>query len=282
MIDLHTHSTVSDGTDTPTTVVELASRAGLSAVALTDHDTLRHLPEAQAAAERLGVRLVPACELSCELAGRAPGTMHLLVYFLEGGPGPLQDRLGELDAARNERNERIVAVLRANGVAITIDEVLAESGHGTVGRPHVAAVLVRHGDATSIDDAFDRWLAKGRPAYVERHRLEIEESIELAHASAAVTSLAHPFSLDLEAAELDAFVGRLAAAGLDAIECEYGRYSRRDRDTLRGLAARHGLAATGGSDYHGTYKRDLSVGVGTGDLAVPDALLDALEERRPA
>jgi len=281
VIDLHAHSTASDGTDSPAAVVELAARAGLSALALTDHDTLDHLPEARDAARASGLRLVPACEISCALGGRAPGTMHLLVYFVDDRPGPLQDRLGALQASRVSRNVMIVAALREHGVEITLEEVLAEAGPGSVGRPHVAAVLERIGAVGSIQEAFDRWLAKGRPAYFERERLAPEHAIELAHASVAVTSVAHPATLGLPGEELDELLDRLADAGLDALECDYGRYTPAEREGYRALATRHGLAVTGGSDYHGTYKPDLSIGIGRGDLAVADELLDALESRRP-
>ncbi|HVW33552.1 MAG TPA: PHP domain-containing protein [Acidimicrobiia bacterium] len=277
MIDLHSHSTASDGSDSPTQLLALAAQAGLTALALTDHDTVEGLAEARVAAEEVGVRLVPGCELSCEV-GEA--TMHLLVYFLDDGPGPLQDRLGGLQAARSDRNERIVAVLRDHGLDVTLDEILAEAGGGSVGRPHVAGVLLRKGYVPSIQAAFDEWLGRGRPAYLERERLLPAEAIALAHDSGAVTVMAHPYSLGFEGPELDRFVGTLAADGLDGLECEYGRYPPDRRAHLRALAARHRLAPTGGSDYHGTYKPDLRLGTGTGDLHVPDDLLEVLEGRR--
>lgn len=282
VIDLHTHSDVSDGTDAPADVVRMAVDAGLSALALTDHDTLDHVAPARAAAEGTGLRLVPGTELSCDTDGRVPGTVHLLVYFLDDVPGPLQDRLVELRRQRDARNERIVGRLRELGVDVTLEEVRAEAGAGTVGRPHVAAVLVRAGAAASIQDAFDRWLAKGRPAYFERGRLDVREAIALAHASGAVAVVAHPLSTGLAGAELDAFVAGLAGAGLDGLECDYGQYPPAQRRELRALAARHGLVATGGSDYHGRHKPGLAVGTGTGDLAVADEVLGALEARRPA
>lgn len=281
MIDLHTHSTVSDGTDPPAAVVALAATVGLSALALTDHDTLDHLAEARAAADVHGLRLVPGCEISCELDGRAPGSMHLLVYFADESSGPLRDRLGALQAARAERNHRILAALREHGVDVSLDEVLARAGPGSVGRPHVARVLMEKGYVGSIQEAFDRWLARGRPAYFERTRLRPEEAIEVAHASGGVAAIAHPGSLELEPRLLDELVGRLAAAGLDGLECEYGGYGAETRSGLAALARRHGLAVTGGSDYHGDNKPGLGVGTGRGDLAVPDALLHALEARRP-
>lgn len=280
MIDLHTHSNVSDGTDTPAELVALAARAGLTALAITDHDTLEHVPEATRAAAAAGLRLVPACEISCApTAGTA--TMHLLVYFADAD-APLATRLHELQLARMTRNTQIVDRLRDAGIDITVEQVLAQAGEGSVGRPHVAAVLVRAGAVSSIDEAFDRWLSKGRAAYVERARLAPAEAITLAHRSRAVASLAHPGSLGLDADALDAFLAELRAAGLDGLECDYARYEPDARAQYRVLAARHGLAVTGGSDYHGAYKPDLRVGVGRGDLAVPDDLLDELEARRPA
>ncbi|MCU1457516.1 MAG: hypothetical protein JWL73_1608 [Actinomycetia bacterium] len=283
MIDLHSHSTASDGSDSPTEVVRLAAAAGLEALALTDHDTLEHIAEARRAAAQADVRLVPGCEISCELGGRAPGSLHLLVYFVEDEPGPLQDRLLSLQEARAGRNVKIVAVLRDQGMDITLDEVLEEAGGGSVGRPHLAAVMMRKGYVGSIQEAFDLWLADGKPAYVERARLDVATAISLARASGGVTSVAHPFSLKLRGNELDAFVRDLADIGLDALECEYGRYSVEERAELHAIAASNRILATGGSDYHGTYKPDLSVGTGRGDLRVPDSLLDgldALEVRR--
>lgn len=278
MIDLHTHSTVSDGSDAPAALMAMAARIGLSAVALTDHDTVDGLVEARAAAADVAVRLVEGCELSCEVGS---ATMHLLVYFLAEGPGPLQDRLRGLQAARADRNRRIVATLQAHGLDITLEEILAEAGGGSVGRPHVAGVLLRKGYVTSIQEAFDLWLGKGKPAYLDRERLLPAEAIALAHASGAVAVLAHPTSLGYEGRQLERFVAGLASDGLDGMECEYGRYAPDLRADLRAMADRLGLAVTGGSDYHGRYKPDIALGSGLGDLAVRDDLLDALEARRP-
>jgi 3',5'-nucleoside bisphosphate phosphatase len=281
VIDLHTHSTMSDGTDTPERVVELATDAGLSALALTDHDTLDHVPEARAAAHTRGMRLVPGCEISCELRGRAPGSMHLLVFFADDGAGELQERLAALQVARNERNVQIVEALNARAIPIALDEVRAHAGPGSVGRPHIARVLMEGGYVASIQEAFDVWLGKGCPAYFERDRLGPEDAIELTHASGGVCAVAHPGSLGLEDAALDEFVGELAGAGLDGLECEYGAYLPEERAPFHELARRHGLAPTGGSDYHGENKPGLSVGTGRGDLQVPDRYLDELESRRP-
>lgn len=274
MLDLHTHSTVSDGSDAPARVAELAAAAGCSAFALTDHDRLDGLDAAQAAAEEAGVELVPGCEISCEVA---VGTMHLLVYFVSAGDGPLQNELVRLQDARDRRNEVMCARL-----GLSYEALLDEAGGVGAGRPHAAALLVRDGRATSIQDAFDRWLGKGRPGYVEKERLTPDAALALARASGGVPVLAHPLSLELVGGELSSAIGELAELGLAGMECVYGRYSPEDRAALAAIASPLGLSVTGGSDYHGAYKPDLSVGTGRGDLEVPDELLDELKNRRPS
>lgn len=277
MIDLHTHSTVSDGSDPPERIPELAAAAGCRAVALTDHDRLDGLAVAAARAADLGVEFVPGVEVSCEVPS---GTMHLLVYWVEARPGPLQDALVGLQDERSARNRRMVARFAELGLPVTEDELVAEAGGPGIGRPHAAAVLVRKGVVGSVQEAFDVWLAKGRPAYVEKGRLGPAEAITLGRASRGVPVLAHPLSLGLEPGPLEIAIREFAEAGLGGIEATYGRYSAEDRAGLVDLAARTGLVATGGSDHHGTYKPDLQVGVGRGDLDVPDSALDELAGRR--
>jgi len=277
MIDLHVHSTVSDGSDTPEEVVDLAAKAGLSALALTDHDRQDGIAQARERAAQAGLELVPGTEISCQHAG----TMHMLVYFLEPGEGPLQDELVRLQAARDTRNQRLVARLAELGLPVSREELEAEAGGGGAGRPHMAAVLVRKGLATSVQDAFDRYLAKGRPAYLEKERLVPTVAIELSLQSGALPVLAHPLSLSLAPGEMESTVRELAGAGLAGLEAIYGRYSREERADLAVMAAHAGLAITGGSDHHGSYKPDLSVGVGRGDLHVPDGVLTALRDRLP-
>ena len=268
MIDLHTHSTVSDGSDTPARVAELAQMNGCSAFALTDHDRMDGLEAAGKRAAEVGVELVPGCEISCEVPA---GTMHVLIYFVEAG-GPLEVELVRLQEARDARNVRMYRRLSEElGLPITPEEVEAEAGGKGVGRPHVAAVLMRKGVVGSIQEAFDRYLAKGQPGYVEKERLYPDKAIALARELNAVPVLAHPLSLGLEPAELDCTVGELAGLGLAGAEAIYGRYSPDERREVADLARRHGLVATGGSDYHGTYKPDLEIGIGRGDLDVDDA-----------
>lgn len=279
MIDLHTHSTCSDGTDPPERIPELAAAAGCSAVALTDHDTLTGLAAAGRRAAELGISLVPGCELSCAFRDKSA---HVLVYFVADGDGPLQQELGHLRHDRVARNRRLIARLQELGIPITYEEVVAEaSSEESAGRPHVAAVLVRLGAADSIPDAFDRWLGDGRPAHVPKARLSPADAATLARGSGGVAVLAHPLTLGLGPVELAAAVAELAEAGFAGIEAVYGRYTRDQRAGLVELAQRCGLVATGGSDYHGAVKADLSVGTGQGDLRVPDDVIEQLASRRP-
>ena len=288
MLDRHTHSTVSDGSDPPARIVELAVQAGCSAVALTDHDSLAGLDAARHTAAALGVTLVPGCEVSCRRATRPDGTgtgagsVHVLVYFVDQGDGPLQRELVRLRGDRARRNAELAEVLVRLGTGVTYEDAVAEAGgrEEGVGRPHFARALVRAGAATDIDDAFDRFLAADRPAYVPKARLDPADVAGLAHDSGGVAVLAHPMSTGLERSELEGFVARMADAGLDGIEAVYGSYGPDERGWLRRLAARHGLLATGGSDFHGTFKPDLKVGTGRGDLNVPDDLLVMLQRRR--
>ncbi len=271
---------MSDGSDPPQRIPELAAEAGCSAVALTDHDSLAGLPAARRRADELGVTLIPGCEISCRTVGT--GGMHVLVYFVEDDGGPLTDELVRLRQDRHQRNVALAQRLSSLGLPITYQEVIDEAGgEEGVGRPHFAAVLVRHGVVGSIQEAFDSYLANGRPGYVHKSRLNAVDVAALATASGGVAVLAHPYSLGLTSSELASTVGELAEHGFSGIEAIYGRYSPKQRQDLIDLAGRFDLVATGGSDHHGTIKPDLTVGTGTGDLNVPDRVLDQLVARRP-
>lgn len=276
IIDLHSHSTASDGSDPPSHLVELAERVGVSVLAITDHDTQAGVAEAMQAASRFQVEVVPGVELSLEYER---GGMHLVVLWLEPGSGPLQARLPGLRDGRNSRNERMIELLTAAGMPLTMDEVLEESGGGSVGRPHIAAVMARHGYVPDIKTAFELWLGAGRPAYVERPRMEPEEALDLARASGAVPILAHPHTLGITTAqEMASLLQRLGDAGLVGLEAFYASYHRHEREGYADLARRFGLAVSGGSDYHGDYKPGLALGTGYGDLAVPYSVVEGLRE----
>ncbi|MGH2927398.1 MAG: PHP domain-containing protein [Solirubrobacteraceae bacterium] len=277
VIDLHTHSTCSDGTDPPERIPELAAAAGCTAVALTDHDTLAGIGRARARASELGVELVAGCEVSCRYRG---GSAHVLVYFVENADGPLQAELARLRHDRVERNRRLAVRLEELGIPISYEDIVAEAaGEESAGRPHVAALFVRRGVADSVPDAFDRWLGEGQPAYVAKARVTPAEIAAAARSSGGVAVLAHPLALGLDMRALDGVAAELSAAGLAGIEAYYGRYPRHERAALVALARRNGLVPTGGSDYHGVVKPDLSVGTGGGSLSVPDEVLAELRDR---
>lgn len=266
-VDLHLHSRFSDGSDDPEAIVAAAAAAGLSTIALTDHDNLEGIERARAAAAEFEVELISGTELSVEWPR---GAMHLLVYFLEPGSGALQDEMRRIRDGRRNRNLEMIEQLNRIGLEISVAEVEAEAGEGVTGRPHFAAILLRKGYVESLSDAFDRYLAAGRPGYVPRLRLEAARAIELATASGAVTSVAHPHTLGVSADDYGRAFSDLVAAGLGGIEAYYAEYSPEVRHHLAGLAAQLDVVATGGSDYHGSYKPGLAIGTGYGDLAVPD------------
>ncbi|MGH3649404.1 MAG: PHP domain-containing protein, partial [Acidimicrobiia bacterium] len=227
-VDLHTHSTASDGSDSPAQLVEMAAAAGIRALALTDHDTQEGIPQARVAAESSGLELVPGVELSLACAH---GGMHLVVLWLEPGPGPLQSRLEGLQGGRNTRNLRMVEILTGLGMPLTIEEVEAEAGGGSVGRPHIAAVMMTRGYVPDLRTAFELWLGHGKPGYVDRPRLAPEEAIALARESGAVPILAHPHTLGITTApEMADVLTRLRRAGLVGLEAHYAAYRRHEQD----------------------------------------------------
>ncbi|HEX2403294.1 MAG TPA: phosphoesterase, partial [Acidimicrobiia bacterium] len=244
-------------------------------LALTDHDTLEGIEEARDSAYRSGIDLIPGTEISLDYLGG----MHLVVLWLEPGPGPLQDRLGGLQDGRVGRNAAIVEALTDLGMPLTLEEVFEQSGGGSVGRPHIAAVMMRKGYVESVAEAFDLWLGTGRPAYAARPRLSPEEAIGLARDSGAVPVLAHPHTLGINRShEMADMLVRLRSAGLVGLEAMYAAYHRHEREGYADLARRFGLVASGGSDYHGSYKPGLELGTGYGDLVIPDHVVDQLRE----
>lgn len=275
-VDLHVHSNASDGTESPSEVVRLAASAGLTAVALTDHDTLEGVWEAREEAGRQGIELIPGVELSCEWDR---GGLHIVVLFLEPGRGPLQDRLGELREARHRRNRALAERLIELGIDVDYAEVVEEAGGGSVGRPHFAAVMRRKGYVPDISTAFRSYLGAGAPAYVGRRLLAPGEAIALALRSRAVPVLAHPHTLGLDTAEQYAGAyRRMAGYGLVGVECFYGDYHPEARLDLERSVRSFGLLPSGGSDFHGDYKPGLHVGTGRGDLVVPDRVLGDLRD----
>lgn len=285
-IDLHCHSTASDGSESPSEVVRRAAAAGLDAFALTDHDVLEGLAEAEEAALRHDVELIPGTELSLDWSTIAAdadvrGGMHLVVLWVDDVPGPLQDRLADLRRGRETRNHSILERLGQLGFDIPLAEVLAHAGSGSVGRPHIARVMVDRRYVPDIATAFSEYLAHGRPAYVARLRLDPATAIRLSIESGGVPILAHPHTLSMDHdSALEDLLVHLCGLGLMGLETDHAAAEPARRRVLRRMADRLGLAPSGGSDFHGTYKPGMEVGVGLGDLEVPSSYLGDLRSRR--
>lgn len=247
VIELHAHSTASDGTLDPADLVARAAAVGVTTLAVTDHDTVDGCPAAIAAGSPDGVRVVPGIELTVRVAR---GTFHLLGYFAEPAPPALMERMDDIARTREQRNATIMARLAALGAPVDPDVVRA-CATGRVGRPHIAAALVAAGHCNDYLDAFDRYLGDGGAAYVPAGAIDPVEAVQLVKAARGAASLAHPATLRLTPSELDALVGELAGAGLDAVEAYRGDTPVGEQEAYAALAARHGVLATGGSDYHG-------------------------------
>ncbi|MFD9781423.1 PHP domain-containing protein [[Kitasatospora] papulosa] len=250
-IDLHTHSTASDGTDTPAELVANAAAAGLDVVALTDHDTVGGHAEAAAALPE-GLTLVTGAELSCQVDGVS---LHMLAYLFD----PAEPELArERELVRDDRVPRaqaMVRLLQELGVPITWEQVARIAGDGSVGRPHVATALVELGVVDTVSDAFtSAWLGNGGRAYAGKHELDPFDAVRLVKAAGGVTVFAHPLAVKRGAVVPEAVIAGLAEAGLDGIEVDHMDHDASTRARLRGLAADLGLLVTGSSDYHGSRK----------------------------
>jgi hypothetical protein len=271
MIDLHSHTTASDGSLSPTQLVARAAKQGVKALAITDHDTLDGLTEGFAAGKEYKVEIVPGLEISAEFS---PGTMHILGYYIDLDSVYLNEQLAMLREVRNQRNPRIIAKLQALGFDITLSEVENLAGGQVVGRPHFARVMLEKSYVTTPQEAFDRYLAKGAPAYVEKARLDPQAAIEAITQAGGVAVLAHPYQLRAESFDqLDSIIAKLKEAGLDGMEVIYSRHTAAQVIEYQQLAKKYDLLITGGSDFHGVTKPDIEVGIGLGNLAVPEALL---------
>lgn len=276
-VDLHSHSTASDGTLSPTAVADLARQSGLSAWALTDHDTVAGVAQAAARAAELGIDFLPGIEISAEFPN--PGTMHILGYGIDPHSPVLQELTRRLIEGRDNRNPRIIEKLRQLSVSITMEEVENEAGGQVVGRPHIAAVLQRKGYVSSIKQAFDKYLAPGGLAYFDKERLTPASALRMIHDSGGLPVLAHPVQLRTATdGELERIVKDLKDMGLAGIEVIHSDHDASLVDKFSKIADRMGLLKTGGSDFHGMNKKDIRLGVANG-RRVPRALYEALRDK---
>jgi predicted metal-dependent phosphoesterase TrpH len=274
-IDLHTHSSVSDGTDTPEELVRKAAAAGLDVVALTDHDTFDGLDAAVAEGQRIGVQVLGGMELSCSRRG---ASVHLLAY----GADPLNaDLAAEMALVRGGRQGRLSGVLTKLaelGVPVSEADVMAQVGDSpSVGRPHIADAMIKAGHVRDREEAFERFLAEGGPAHVQRYAIELERGIDLVHAAGGVAVIGHPWGRGHERVLPPAVLSALVTDhALDGVEVDHQDHDANTRGRLRTLAAELGLLVTGSSDYHGTGKLDHDLGCNTTAAEVYDDLVGRL------
>lgn len=274
MIDLHIHSTVSDGNHSPAELVALGVESGVTAMALTDHDTLAGQDEFIEAARLAKMQVVTGVEISAQ---SSRGTMHLLGYGMDHTNPALLERLAWMCEGRDGRNDKIVQKLQSVGCNITIDDVLRHAGEGVVGRPHIAQAMIEIGFVRNKREAFDRFLARGKRAYVHRPRLQPKEAIKLLHDAGGVAVLAHPITLKRNMNATEKLLKELVDFGLGGLEVTYPEHDRNQRKCYSQMAARLGLIKTGGTDFHGT--GDLRIGHGFGNLQVDDTFFTILLER---
>ncbi len=256
-IDLHMHTTHSDGTYPPRDLVRLAKAKGLACISVTEHDTMSSFEECADEAKKLGIELIPGIEVSAQFE---PGALHILGFFLDRNHPKLKVALEEIQKARRERNPRIIERLNRLGVPITLEEVEQVSGGKQVGRPHFAKVLVKKGIVKSMEEAFRKYLAKGKPAYIDKRRLSSGEAIQRIREAGGIASVAHPKQMKLEEAGLTEELARLVEEGLGGVEAYNSCQSREEAELYKRLAKRFNLFITGGSDFHGGNKPDVDLG----------------------
>jgi 3',5'-nucleoside bisphosphate phosphatase len=277
-VDLHSHSTASDGTFAPREVVRLAKDAGLVGLALTDHDTINGLAEAVDEAQRLGITFVPGIEISA-VPPLENGTLHILGLCIDPADPVLLAMARQLIEARENRNPQIVEALQKLGIDVTMDEWRAAAQGGVLGRPHLAALLVKKGVVKSIKEAFNEYLGQGGKAYFDKERLPPGDAIGRIRSAGGSAVLAHPIQLrPTNDSQLERIVKDLVDMGLEGIEVIHSDHDEAWVGKCSGLADRYGLLKTGGSDFHGTNKKDVQLGVANG-RRIPREFMDELLER---
>lgn len=275
-IDLHTHSLCSDGAQTPAQVVRSAYDAGLSAIALTDHDCIAGVQEAVDAGRALGVEVIPGVELSA----KSDTELHILGYFIDIHNKSLQDAMALALQVRNERQEETCRKLNEQGFSITMDELKAEAnGNEVLCRAHFAQIMVRKGYVSSVKEAFSKYLSVGCYAYTNRHALTDREAISVIREAGGIAVAAHLHLIKMPDEELRSYLKQLVSYGLDGVEGYYSDYTPDMENRYRAMARELGLVLSGGTDYHGANKPHLSIGTGRGNLEIPYSVLEGLKAR---
>ena len=275
-IDLHTHSLCSDGAQTPTDVVRTAYDAGLSAIALSDHDSIEGVQEAMDAGKALGIEVIPAVELSAQ----SDTELHILGYFIDIHNKKLNDTMAYALQVRDQRQEETCRKLNEQGFDITMDELREEArGNPVLCRAHFAQIMVRKGYAESVKDAFSRYLSVGCYAYSNRQALTAQEAVSLIREAGGIAVAAHLHLIKKPDDELREYLKSLIPYGLDGVEGYYSDYTPDMEQRYRAMAKELGLVISGGTDYHGANKPHLSIGKGRGELEIPYSVLDGLRQR---
>ena len=278
-IDLHIHTTASDGTLTPSEVVAHAIKLNLKAIAITDHDTLAGSREALTNGIPAELDFMTGVEISAAAPPfhHQSGSFHLLGYAIHLDNQALNQALEKLQAARKNRNPAIVSRLNELGIDMSLDEVREEAGEVQLGRPHIAQMLVKRGLVSSMDEAFDRFLGTGKPAYVDKYRIECSEAIAAIKEAGGIPVLAHPGLLDYESdGQLDKLIAQLKGIGICGIEVFYSQHSEDQTQLFAELARRHDLLMTGGTDFHGSIHPEIEMGSGKDNLNIPYELYQQL------
>ncbi len=274
-VDLHMHSSFSDGTDTPERLAEICSRAGLRAFALTDHDTVNGIPEVIAAGIKYNIETVPGIELAADYNGRE---IHIVGLFIDHNSTALSEYIRTEEERRCSRNIRMTELCNEAGFPVTYDELCSMFPGSIITRAHFASCMVHHGYAGSVKEAFDRYLGDGRPLYVPRTRRAPEDAVNVIREAHGAAILAHPLLYHMSYGELKKLCIQLKNSGLTGIESMYSAYRGFEEITVRRLAGECGLLESGGSDYHGTVKPHIRPGTGTGRLMISYDYLRKIKE----
>ena len=275
-IDLHTHSVKSDGGFQPSEVVDIAKEAGLAAISLTDHDVIDGVKEAMARGEEVGVEVIPGIELSAKFKTET----HVLGYFVDLDNPAFLEKLEEIKRVRMQRNYETAENLQKIGFPITVEDAMELAPNGIIGRAHFARVMANRGYVSSVKEAFDEYLANGKPGYSTLQLLTPRDAVELIKSAGGLAFLAHLHLTRLEGEELYNFVSELKEAGMDGIEGYYTEYTPEMQNEYQALAKKLDLAISGGTDFHGQMKPHISIGRGLGNMEIPYSVLENMKALR--
>jgi 3',5'-nucleoside bisphosphate phosphatase len=283
-IDLHIHSTESDGSLTPAQIISRAKQLGIKAVSITDHDTVAGVKSALTLSKREGIGCISGVEVSAAAPPPfdIPGSLHILGYGMDPDHGELGRMLGRLLQARLDRFPQMIEKLKTLHIDISYEAAQSMAGSAPVSRPHIARAMVAAGAVSSVDEAFDRFLANGKPAYVDRYRIPIEEVLSTVSAAGGICVLAHPGLIRMETEQkVEALITRLGQMGMKGVEAYYPEHTAAQVRYFKELAEASGLMVTGGTDFHGAVRPEIELGVGRGDFFVPGQLWEKLMENLP-